>query len=110
MGTRIFVGGLPFSTDEARVRALFEPHGTVESVHIVTDKFTGRSRGFGFVEMASTDEASAAIAALNGTELDGRTLTVNEARPQEHSGGGRSGPRRGPSRRDSMGGQGRGRW
>jgi RNA recognition motif-containing protein len=88
MGSRVFVGGLPFASGEDALRDLFAAHGNVQSVQIVTDKLTGRSRGFAFVEMSSPEEAAAAIEALNGTELDGRTLTVNEARPQNRSGGG----------------------
>lgn len=92
MGSKIYVGGLPYSTSESQLADLFAPHGTVESVRIITDKFTGQSRGFGFVEMPTAAEAQSAIEALNGTQLDGRTLTVNEARPQEpraaKSGGG----------------------
>jgi RNA recognition motif-containing protein len=88
MGSRVFVGGLPFSSGEDALRDLFAAHGNVESVQVVTDKLTGRSRGFAFVEMSSPEEAAAAIEALNGTELDGRALTVNEARPQTRSGGG----------------------
>ncbi len=92
MGSKIYVGGLPYSTSESQLNDLFAEHGTVESVRVITDKFTGQSRGFGFVEMAKAEEANAAITALNGTELGGRTLTVNEARPQEPraaKGGGR---------------------
>jgi len=89
MGAKIYVGGLPYSTTEQQLSDLFAAHGTVASARIITDKFTGQSRGFGFVEMSSDAEAQAAIAALNGTELGGRTLTANEARPQEpRSGGG----------------------
>jgi RNA recognition motif-containing protein len=89
MGAKIYVGGLPYSTTEQQLSDLFAAHGSVASARIITDKFTGQSRGFGFVEMSSDSEAQAAIAALNGTELGGRTLTVNEARPQEpRSGGG----------------------
>jgi RNA recognition motif-containing protein len=99
MGSKLYVGGLPYSTSEAELEGLFAPHGTVSSVRIITDKFTGQSRGFGFVEMSTGEEASAAITALNGTELGGRTLTVNEARPQEErpargGGGGRGGGKR----------------
>lgn len=83
MGTRIYVGGLPYSADESRLSDLFARHGSVASVRVITDRATGKSRGFGFVEMANDQEAEAAISALNGTEMDGRTLTVNEARPQE---------------------------
>ncbi|MEW6543197.1 MAG: RNA-binding protein [Nitrospirota bacterium] len=96
MGSKIYVGGLPYSTTEAQLHELFAAHGTVESARVITDKYTGQSRGFGFVEMSTAEEAKAAIAALNGTQLDGRTLTVNEAKPQEpRSGGGRGGDRGG---------------
>ncbi len=89
MGAKIYVGGLPYSTTEQQLSDLFAAHGSVASARIITDKFTGQSRGFGFVEMSSDAEAQAAVAALNGTQLGGRTLTVNEARPQEpRSGGG----------------------
>ena len=88
MGAKIYVGGLPYSTTEQQLSDLFAVHGAVASSRIITDKFTGQSRGFGFVEMSSDSEAQAAITALNGTELGGRTLTVNEARPQEPRTGG----------------------
>jgi RNA recognition motif-containing protein len=89
MGSKIYVGGLPYSTTEQQLSDLFAAHGSVASARIITDKFTGQSRGFGFVEMSGDSEAQAAIAALNGTQHGGRTLTVNEARPQEpRSGGG----------------------
>jgi RNA recognition motif-containing protein len=92
MGSKIYVGGLPYSATESQLQALFSPHGTVESTRVVTDKYTGQSRGFGFVEMSTAQEAKAAITALNATQLDGRTLTVNEAKPQEpRSNGGRGG-------------------
>jgi RNA recognition motif-containing protein len=92
MGSKIYVGGLPYSATESQLQDLFAPHGTVESTRVVTDKYTGQSRGFGFVEMSTAQEANAAIAALNATQLDGRTLTVNEAKPQEpRSNGGRGG-------------------
>ncbi len=92
MGAKIYVGGLPYATTEQQLSDLFAAHGAVASARIITDKFTGQSRGFGFVEMSSDAEAQAAINALNGTQLGGRTLTVNEARPQEpRSGGGRGG-------------------
>ncbi len=80
MGKRVFVGNLPFSTTEERLRELFSQHGEVASVEIIKDKFTERSRGFAFVEMATDEAAAAAIAALNQFELEGRQLTVNEAR------------------------------
>lgn len=85
--TNIFVGNLSFGATEETIRALFEAHGAVERVSIVTDRDTGRSRGFGFVEMTDSGEAENAINALNGRELDGRKLTVNEARPKAERGG-----------------------
>ena len=88
MGSKIYVGGLPYSATEQQLTDLFSPYGTVESVRVITDKITGQSRGFGFVEMATAEEAKRAIQALNSTQLGGRTLTVNEARPQEPRGGG----------------------
>ena len=88
MGSKLYVGGLPYSATEQQLSDLFGTHGTVASVKIITDKFTGQSRGFGFVEMSSDAEASAAITALHGSEMGGRTLTVNEAKPMERSGGG----------------------
>src|SRR5579884_3206972 len=78
----LYVGNLPHSTTEADLRSFFEAHGAVDKVSIVTDRETGRSRGFGFVEMTNSSDADKAIAALNGAELGGRTLTVNEARPK----------------------------
>ena len=74
MSSKIYVGGLPYATTDAQLQDLFSTHGTVESARVITDKFTGRSRGFGFVEMASNEEAQKAIQALNGTDLDGRKL------------------------------------
>ena len=91
---KIFVGNLSFNTSEGDLRSMFEPYGSVESALIVTDRNTGRSRGFGFVEMADNGAAEQAITALNGKEMGGRTLTVNEARPKmEHGGGPRGGGR-----------------
>jgi cold-inducible RNA-binding protein len=88
----IYVGNLSFGATEDSVRALFETHGTVGRVNIVTDRDTGQPRGFGFVEMANDGEGEKAIAAVNGTELDGRALSVNEARPKtERAGGGGGG-------------------
>lgn len=78
----IYVGNLPHSTTEAELRNAFEAHGSVEKVTMVTDRDTGRSRGFAFVEMANASEADKAIAALNGTDLGGRPLTINEAKPK----------------------------
>jgi RNA recognition motif-containing protein len=102
----LYVGNLPHSTTEAELRNLFEPHGQVERVSMVTDRETGRSRGFAFVEMTDAGEAEKAIAALNGSELGGRALKINEAKPKTDRprsgpgqgfgrGGGRSGGRQG---------------
>ena len=91
MVKRIYVGNLSFDTTEDGLRDAFGEHGSVAAVDIITDRETGRSRGFGFVEMQDDGEAGAAIAALNGTQLDGRTLTVNEARPRKGGGGGGDG-------------------
>jgi cold-inducible RNA-binding protein len=84
----IYVGNLSFGATEDAVRSMFEAYGTVERVNVVTDRETGRARGFGFVEMSNDGEGEKAIAALNGQELDGRALSVNEARPKEDRGGG----------------------
>jgi len=97
----LYVGNLPHSTTEAELRNLFEAHGAVEKVTLVTDRDTGRSRGFGFVEMANASEADKAIAALNGTDLGGRTLTINEAKPKAER------PRGGGHRFGGGGGRGR---
>ena len=83
MSSKIYVGGLPFSTSDSVLTDLFAKYGTVESAKVITDKFTGQSRGFGFVEMATTDEATKAISGLNGSTLESRTLVVNVAKPQE---------------------------
>ena len=91
----LYVGNLPHSATEAELRNLFEAHGAVEKITLVTDRDTGRSRGFGFVEMANASEADKAIATLNGTDLGGRTLTINEAKPKaERPRGGGGGGRR----------------
>jgi RNA recognition motif-containing protein len=106
MGNKLYVGGLPYSVTDGRLQEIFTEHGTVESARVVSDKFTGQSRGFGFVEMSSGGEAQKAIDALNGTQLDGRTLTVNEAKPmapRSNDGGGRG-------NRSGGGGGGRNRW
>jgi cold-inducible RNA-binding protein len=84
----IFVGNLDFAATESSVRSMFEPYGAVDRVHLVTDRETGRSRGFAFVEMSNTDEADRAIAGLNGANFEGRALNVNEARPKGEGGGG----------------------
>lgn len=90
MGTRLYVGNLPFSVDESALRSLFEQNArTVEEVKLITDRETGRPRGFGFVEMGSSEDADKAIRELNGYEMDGRQLNVNEAR--ERTGGGGNG-------------------
>jgi RNA recognition motif-containing protein len=103
----IFVGNLSFGATEESVRSLFESHGTVEKVSIITDRDSGQPRGFGFVEMPNDAEADRAINALNGTELGGRALNINEARPKaERSGGGGGGG----FRRGGGGGGGRSRW
>jgi cold-inducible RNA-binding protein len=96
----IFVGNLDFSATESTVRSLFEPYGQVDRVNLVTDRDTGRSRGFAFVEMSDAGQADQAIAALNGAQVDGRALTVNEARPKPAGGGG------GGFRREGGGGGG----
>lgn len=84
----IFVGNLSFSSTEDSIRAYFEPYGTVDRVSIITDRDTGRSRGFAFVEMPNDEEADRAIQALNGQDFGGRRLNINEARPREERGGG----------------------
>jgi RNA recognition motif-containing protein len=100
MGKKLYVGNLNYDVDSSALEGFFKPHGTVESAEIIADRDTGRSKGFGFVEMSSDSEAQAAIAALNGQDCGGRALTVNEAKPRENrsggfggggSGGGRSG-------------------
>lgn len=96
----IYVGNLSWNTREEDLQEAFEAFGEVSSVSIITDRETNKSRGFGFVEMPSDSEARAAIAALNGTDMGGRNLTVNEARPREERGGGGSGGQRGGGRGD----------
>jgi RNA recognition motif-containing protein len=88
MGKKLYVGNLSYQVDSSELEKLFSAHGTVASAQIISDRETGRSKGFGFVEMTSDDEATAAIAALNGQDYQGRTLTVNEARPREERPGG----------------------
>jgi RNA recognition motif-containing protein len=113
MGKKLYVGNLSYDVDSSALQALFAPHGTVESAEVIADRDTGRSKGFGFVEMASDGEAQAAIAALNKTEHAGRTLTVNEARPKENrprgGGGGGGGGYGGGGRDRDRGGFGGGR-
>ncbi len=100
MGTKLYVGNLPYSIDKSRLEEMFADFGNVTSAQVIMDRETGRSKGFGFVEMGSDQEAQAAISGLNGKGLEGRNLTVNEARPQEPRsggfGGGGGGGRRGP--------------
>jgi RNA recognition motif-containing protein len=105
MSNKLYVGGLPYSVTEGRLEEIFSQHGSVQSARVISDKFTGNSRGFGFVEMATVEEAQKAIEALNGTQLEGRTLVVSEARPQEKRPGGGGGGG-GGNRREG----GRGRW
>jgi RNA recognition motif-containing protein len=95
--TKLYVGNLPFSATDDSVRTLFSAHGTVEKVSLITDRETGRPRGFAFVEMANA-EAARAMQALNGTDFDGRALKVNEAQDRERSGGGGGAGRGGPRR------------
>lgn len=92
MGTKLYVGNLPYSVREEKLQELFSRHGAVANVRVIMDKFSGRSKGFGFVEMESSEEAERATAALNGTEFEGRSIVVSEARPQQprlERGGGR---------------------
>lgn len=88
---KIYVGNLSYDADDDDLRDAFSPHGEVASASVLTDRYSGRSRGFGFVEMPGNEEAEAAIAALNGSDHMGRALTVNEARPRESNGGGGGG-------------------
>ena len=113
MATKLFVGNLSFNTTEGEVLDLFKQAGNVAGCELITDKFTGKSRGFAFVTMGSQEEANAAVAQFNGKELDGRALTVNEARPREErprgggGGGGFGGGRGGGGHRDGGGRGGR---
>ena len=114
---KLYVGNLSFNTSESDLQDLFSQIGTVESCRIITDRDTGRSRGFGFVEFASDAEGRAAIEQMNGKQVDGRALTVNEAKPQENRGGGGGGRGgygggggRGGGRGGGYGGGGGGRW
>src|SRR2546428_1592638 len=88
MGTKLYVGGLPYSTTEQQLQELFSQQGSATPAKIITDRYTGQSRGFGVVEMATAEEAQKAITALNGTQMNGRTITVNEASPQANGPGG----------------------
>ncbi len=91
MGKKLYVGNLSYGMSDTDLRNLFEAHGTVQSAQVIMDRETGRSKGFGFVEMDSGDQAQAAIDALNGQQVNGRALTVNEARPREERSGGNRG-------------------
>ena len=97
MGQKLYVGNLSYNTTSSDLEQLFSQHGTVQSAEVISDRDSGRSKGFGFVEMGSDQEAQAAIAALNGQQQDGRALTVNEAKPREERGGSRGGSRSGGS-------------
>jgi RNA recognition motif-containing protein len=98
MATKLYVGNLSYGATDQSLNTLFSQSGTVTSSQVVVDKFTGQSRGFAFVEMSTDAEAQTAISQLNGKQHDGRTLTVNESRPRENSGGNRGGSRSGGSR------------
>jgi cold-inducible RNA-binding protein len=91
MGKKLYVGNLSYEATSADLEAMFAAHGSVQSAQVIMDRETGRSKGFGFVEMGSDQEAQAAIAALSGKQVGGRSLTVNEAKPREDRGGGRGG-------------------
>lgn len=106
MGKKIYVGNLPFNVDSDSLQQTFAAYGTVESAKVITDRDSGRSKGFGFVEMASDDEASDAISKMNGSELGGRKITVSEAKPQQPREGGFGGRGGG---RGGFGGGGRNR-
>ena len=116
MAKKLYVGSLPYSVDEDQLRELFEPFGQLESVRVINDKFSGRSKRFGFVEFADNEAAMEAIAQVNGKEIEGRTLVVNEARPEVKreggfggGGGGRGGFGGGGGGRGGRGGGGGGR-
>ena len=110
MGKKLYVGNLSYDVDSSTLQELFSPHGTVESAEVIQDRDTGRSKGFGFVQMGTDEEAQAAIAALNGQQHGGRALTVNEAKPREPrtGGGGGGGGGRGGFGGGSGGGGGGG--
>jgi len=107
VGKKLYVGNLSYGTSSEDLQEMFSRFGTVESAKVIEDRDTGRSKGFGFVEMSSDAEAQAAITGMNGKEVDGRTLTVNEARPREDRGGGGGG---GGGGRGGRGGRGGGRY
>lgn len=109
MGKKLYVGNLSYSVTDQELQEMFSAHGTVESAQVITDRETGRSKGFGFVEMSTDEEAQTAIAALNGQENGGRALTVNEARPKEDRGGRPGGGGGSRGGRGGFGGGGGGR-
>lgn len=106
MGKKLYVGNLSYGISDSSLEQLFSAYGSVQSAQVIMDRDTGRSKGFGFVEMGSDEEAQAAISSMNGKEIEGRALTVNEARPKESGGGGRGGYGGGGSRGGSGGGRG----
>jgi len=111
MGKKIYVGNLPYTATDDTLRGLFAEFGTIESAQVIMDRYSGRSKGFGFVEMASDAEAAEAISKLNGKDVEGRALTVNEARPMEkREGGGRGGEGGQRGGRGGFGGGRKDRW
>jgi RNA recognition motif-containing protein len=108
MGSKLYVGNLSYGVTDAALQEMFAPHGSVQSAQVIMDRDTGRSKGFGFVEMGNEQEARTAIAAMNGKEIEGRALTVNEARPKEGGRGGSGGGGRGGSGGRGYGGGGGG--
>ena len=109
MCKKLYVGNLTYGVTDAMLQQMFAPYGSVQSAQVIMDRDTGRSKGFGFVEMGSDKEAQAAIQALNGKEVEGRALTVNEAKPREDRGGGRGGYGGGRGGSGGRGGYGGGR-
>jgi RNA recognition motif-containing protein len=109
LGKKLYIGNLPYTITESELRELFERHGTVASVNVITDRETGRARGFAFVEMGSDEDAQRAIDGLNQSQFEGRALAVNEARPRPEGGGGGGGGRGPGGPRGPRGGGGGGR-
>jgi RNA recognition motif-containing protein len=105
MGKKLYVGNLAYTVTDGTLEQMFAAHGSVQSAQVIMDRETGRSKGFGFVEMGSDQEAQAAISALNGQQMDGRNLTVNEAKPREDRGGGGRGGFGGGGGRSGYGGR-----
>ena len=110
MGKKLYVGNLAYGVTDSQLEQLFSAHGAVQSAQVIMDRDTGRSKGFGFVEMSNSAEAEAAISALNGVEKEGRAMTVNEARPKAEGGGGGGGRGRSDYGGGGGGGGGRGRY